>query len=63
MNGPDTHQIIQQIPHGDIADPADMDGLILYLSSNKASKYVTGSCFTIDGGAYLGEEGRSNFEN
>ena len=39
---------------GDIADPADMDGLIMYLSSNDASRYVTGSCFTIDGGISWG---------
>lgn len=43
-------QITPHIPYGKIANPADMDGLILYLSSNEASRYVTGSCFTIDGG-------------
>ncbi len=42
------------IPTGAAANPKDMDGLILYLSSNDASKYVTGSCFTIDGGMSWG---------
>ncbi len=50
MNDPNIEKIIPLIPCGKIAAPKDMDGLILYLSSNKASSYVTGSCFTIDGG-------------
>jgi NAD(P)-dependent dehydrogenase (short-subunit alcohol dehydrogenase family) len=54
MNGPDLEQIISLIPYGDIAEPTDLDGLILYLASNKASKYVTGSTFTIDGGMSWG---------
>jgi NAD(P)-dependent dehydrogenase (short-subunit alcohol dehydrogenase family) len=51
MNGPEVEAIIPHIPHGYVAPCSDMDGLILYLSSNQASSYVTGSCFTIDGGA------------
>jgi len=47
-------KVILHIPSGFAADPTDMDGLILYLSSNKASRYVTGSCFTIDGGMSWG---------
>ncbi|MFQ3307728.1 MAG: NAD(P)-dependent dehydrogenase (short-subunit alcohol dehydrogenase family) [Candidatus Midichloriaceae bacterium] len=54
MNGPDIDRVISCIPYGDIANPSDMDGLVLYLSSNKASRYVTGSCFTIDGGMSWG---------
>ena len=50
MNGPDVEQIIPFIPYEDIAEPSDLDGIILYLASNHASKYVTGSTFTIDGG-------------
>jgi hypothetical protein len=50
MNGPDIGHITPLIPYGDIAEPSDLDGLILYLASNSASKYVTGSNFTIDGG-------------
>ena len=39
-----------KIPAGFIAKPSDLDGLILYLASNDASRYVTGATFTIDGG-------------
>ena len=39
-----------KIPASFIAHPSDLDGLLLYLASNKASKYVTGAKFTIDGG-------------
>lgn len=28
----------------------DLDAAVLFLSSNKASRYMTGSCLTIDGG-------------
>ena len=54
MNGPDVEQIIPLIPYGDIAEPNDLDGLILYIASNNASKYVTGASFTIDGGMSWG---------
>jgi NAD(P)-dependent dehydrogenase (short-subunit alcohol dehydrogenase family) len=54
MNGPDVEQIIPLIPYGDIAEPSDLDGMILYLASNNASKYITGSTFTIDGGMSWG---------
>lgn len=43
-----------KIPAGFIAEPSDLDGMILYLASNNASKYVTGSTFTIDGGMSWG---------
>ncbi len=43
-----------KIPVGFIAEPSDLDGLILYLASNSASKYVTGACLTIDGGTSWG---------
>lgn len=42
--------IIQQIPLKFVAEPKDIDGLVLYLASNKASRYVTGAQFVIDGG-------------
>lgn len=42
------------IPLHFIANPNDLDGAILYLASNKASRYVTGSCMTIDGGLSWG---------
>lgn len=45
------------IPANFIAKPEEITDLALYLASNKASKYVTGSCITIDGGAScLGSE-------
>ena len=43
-----------KIPAGFIAEPSDLDGVILYLASNKASQYVTGATFTIDGGMSCG---------
>lgn len=43
-----------KIPLGFIAEPSDLDGLVLYLASNKASQYVTGTTFTIDGGISCG---------
>lgn len=47
-------EIEKTIPLHFVADPDEIDGAILYLSSNKASRYVTGSCMTIDGGASWG---------
>lgn len=43
-----------KIPAGFIAEPSDLDGLLLYLASNHTSKYVTGATFTIDGGLSWG---------
>ena len=54
MNSVDIDKILPHIPYGNIADLSDLDGLILYLASNEASRYVTGSCFTIDGGMSWG---------
>jgi NAD(P)-dependent dehydrogenase (short-subunit alcohol dehydrogenase family) len=54
MNKPDIDKVIPYIPCENIANPSDLDGLILYLASNKASRYVTGSHFTIDGGMSWG---------
>jgi len=44
------NDISKQIPLNFIAEPKDLDGLILYLASNNASRYVTGAEFVIDGG-------------
>ena len=41
----------ESIPVKYIPGPEDLDSTILYLASNKASRYVTGSCLTVDGGA------------
>jgi NAD(P)-dependent dehydrogenase (short-subunit alcohol dehydrogenase family) len=46
----DSEAVTKKIPLGFVADPKDMDALILYLASNKASRYMTGSTITIDGG-------------
>jgi NAD(P)-dependent dehydrogenase (short-subunit alcohol dehydrogenase family) len=42
------------IPLGFIAEPKELDGAVLYLASNQASHYVTGSCLTVDGGVSWG---------
>lgn len=47
-------ELSPHIPHGDIGELEDLDGLILYLASNKASSYVQGANFTIDGGMSWG---------
>lgn len=48
---------IEQIPLKFVADPKDIDGLILYLASNNASRYVTGAEFVIDGGVSVNCKG------
>lgn len=40
----------ESIPVNFVAEPEELRGLALYLASNNASRYVSGSCFTIDGG-------------
>jgi len=50
----DKERMVKLIPLGFVADPEDIAGTILYLASNKASRYVTGSCLTIDGGVSWG---------
>lgn len=54
MNDTEIDKVIPYIPYGDIGEPTDLDGLILYLASNKASSYVQGANFTIDGGMSWG---------
>jgi NAD(P)-dependent dehydrogenase (short-subunit alcohol dehydrogenase family) len=47
----EVHQKIKDsIPLGRIGHVKDLNGMVLYLASNDASSYVTGSAFTIDGG-------------
>lgn len=46
--------IERTIPVNFVADPCELDGAILYLASNKASRYTTGACLTVDGGASWG---------
>lgn len=45
---------VRKIPLGFFAEPSDLDGALLYLASNKASRYTTGSCLTCDGGVSWG---------
>ena len=42
--------ISKRIPIGFVGEPSDLDGLILFLASNNASRYVTGANYIIDGG-------------
>lgn len=46
--------VATKIPLGFVAEQKDLDALVLYLASNNASRYVTGSTFTIDGGISWG---------
>lgn len=48
------NRIEEIIPQRFLAMPEDLAGILLYLASNKASRYVTGSCITIDGGTSWG---------
>ena len=48
-------QIKQSIPLKRIGSTQDLDAAILYLASNKASGYTTGSCLTVDGGLSCGD--------
>ena len=51
LNTPELKKIMADtIPLSFVAEPSDIDGTVLYLASNRASRYVTGSCLTIDGG-------------
>ncbi|HAT4486890.1 TPA: SDR family NAD(P)-dependent oxidoreductase [Legionella pneumophila] len=47
-------EMAQKIPLQFVGSPADLDGTILYLASNDASRYVTGSCLVVDGGVSWG---------
>lgn len=42
--------LTNQIPLKFIAQPEDLNPILLYLASNKASRYVTGANFVVDGG-------------
>lgn len=50
----EANKIEEIIPQKFLANPEDLDGALLYLASNKVSRYVTGSCLTIDGGTSWG---------
>jgi NAD(P)-dependent dehydrogenase (short-subunit alcohol dehydrogenase family) len=44
-----------KIPLGFLAEPSDLFGALIFLASNNASRFMTGSCITIDGGLSLRE--------
>jgi NAD(P)-dependent dehydrogenase (short-subunit alcohol dehydrogenase family) len=46
-------QIVEITPLG-LAKINDLDAAILFLASNQASRYMTGSCLTVDGGVSWG---------
>ncbi|MBY0281053.1 MAG: SDR family oxidoreductase [Alphaproteobacteria bacterium] len=46
--------LLNEIPLGFAPDASDLDGALLYLASNRASRYVTGTCLTVDGGISVG---------
>lgn len=46
-------KIVAITPLG-LAKLDDLDGVVMFLASNKASRYVTGSCITVDGGVSWG---------
>jgi NAD(P)-dependent dehydrogenase (short-subunit alcohol dehydrogenase family) len=52
----ETHEneLIKKTPLGFIGNDDDLDGVILLLASNLASRYITGSCITVDGGMSWG---------
>lgn len=49
-------ELLESIPLGFMSETTDLEGIVLLLASNKASRYITGSSFTIDGGITWGGE-------
>jgi NAD(P)-dependent dehydrogenase (short-subunit alcohol dehydrogenase family) len=45
--------LIKRIPMRRVGELEELDGILLLLCSKKASSYITGSVFTIDGGISL----------
>lgn len=48
-------ELNSRIPLGFVARPEHLDGTLLYLASNNASGYVSGSVMCVDGGLIAGE--------
>ena len=47
-------KLLQKIPLGKVGTPQDLDGAVIFLSS-QASDYVTGEILFVDGGFMSGE--------
>ncbi|MCC2647071.1 MAG: Enoyl-(Acyl carrier protein) reductase [Rickettsiaceae bacterium] len=55
LNTPEMRkQMEDKIFQNFIAEPKELDSAILYLASNQASRYVTWTCLTVDGGVSWG---------
>ena len=52
LSGPAGQRLVQRIPQRRAGEPADLDGVLLLLASD-ASRYMTGSVITVDGGYTL----------
>ena len=50
----DPGMMAAQNPLGFVGIPSDLDGVLLLLASNKASRYITGTTITVDGGISWG---------
>jgi pteridine reductase len=48
----DKQAVLEETPLGRFGSPADVNRLILYLL--EATNFVTGACFRVDGGRFLG---------
>ena len=46
-------RIVKAVPMRRLGDPAELDGLLLMLASERTSSYMTGSVLTLDGGIML----------
>ncbi|MEE8274053.1 MAG: glucose 1-dehydrogenase [Alphaproteobacteria bacterium] len=52
LTGPGGERLLKRIPQRRFGEPADLDGVLLLLASD-ASRYMTGSLITVDGGHTL----------
>eukprot|EP00752_Nemacystus_decipiens_P016226 g14508.t1 len=50
---PSGDRIVKAVPMRRLGDPAELDGLLLMLASERTSSYMTGSVLTLDGGIMI----------